>query len=395
MIPSVVEEHGQEAALLWKQRTAASVSRKHDLRALAAIDGRLEAHLAGLAVADPDVWRTCAEVLPLDRREHVFVVSSLALAVGAHERLAALLDEVGVDAGASRGVASALGFAPAAEVGSVIEAFLDAGPPELTRVGVAGAAMHRLDPGPALSQAVESPHLDLRARALRAVGELRRVDLLPQLRSQLRATDPELRFWAAWSGALLGDAEAITLLEQAAGEGGPRAAQAMELAVRARRGAQGHALLEYVASRDGGERTALVGAAALGDGHAVERLVAALRSPAHSRIAARGLAVVTGVFVRGTAPEGFEPPDPDPDEDLDWPDADALTLALRAHSSVPGVRHLCGAPIGEATALGVLADGDQALRHSAALELAMLQPSSPLLEVRGPGQRQKVTRRTG
>ena len=46
--------------------------------------------------------------------------------------------------------------------------------------------------------------LQLRARALRAAGELGRVDLKPALLEQVNNQNPVAGFWAAWSVVLLG-----------------------------------------------------------------------------------------------------------------------------------------------------------------------------------------------
>ena len=45
----------------------------------------------------------------------------------------------------------------------------------------------------------------LRTRALWAVGELGRRDLLTPILQQIQTDDKAIRFWAAWSATLLGD----------------------------------------------------------------------------------------------------------------------------------------------------------------------------------------------
>ena len=99
-------------------------------------------------------------------------------------------------------------------------------------------------------------------------------------------------------------------------------------------------------------------------------------------------------------PEGFEagpnddPKDenvaPDPDEDLPWPHPPRIRAWWDVQKSkfAPGKRYLAGKEIGAASAGDVLKTGRQRQRLAAALELAILQPGTPLVEVRAPGFRQ-------
>ena len=76
---------------------------------------------------------------------------------------------------------------------------------DLLRVGIAASAIHRRDPGEPLLAALSNPDPLLKARALRAVGQLGRTDLLPLLQKNLTAEDNKWRFAAAWSATLCGD----------------------------------------------------------------------------------------------------------------------------------------------------------------------------------------------
>src|SRR4051812_1330674 len=112
MIRHVVDQHAEEAAFLWHLRAAAAVGPRHTLGALADLDERVEAHLDGLRIAGPRAWEVCAEALPLKEPGEVFVVAALALHLGAHEQLSAVLDAAGLDAVRARGIVSAIGWTP-------------------------------------------------------------------------------------------------------------------------------------------------------------------------------------------------------------------------------------------------------------------------------------------
>jgi hypothetical protein len=80
----------------------------------------------------------------------------------------------------------------------------------------------------------------------------------------------------------------------------------------------------------------------------------------------------------------------DIDDDLAWPDA----LRIREwwdqnrRAFVPGVRYLAGVRIRPAELMNVLRSGNQQQRAAAALELALLNPDKPLLDVTAPAHRQ-------
>jgi HEAT repeat protein len=61
---------------------------------------------------------------------------------------------------------------------------------------------------------------------------LGRIDLLPSVRSNLEAEDPGCRFSAAWSGALLGDMQAIPALRSVAKLDVPYKEEAAKMALR-------------------------------------------------------------------------------------------------------------------------------------------------------------------
>ena len=82
-------------------------------------------------------------------------------------------------------------------------------------MGISASVAHGQDPGASLADALRDADDCLPIRALRAVGELGRVDLLPFVRSQLTAADPRCQFSAAWSVARLdGESQAVAVLQQ-------------------------------------------------------------------------------------------------------------------------------------------------------------------------------------
>ncbi|MCC6525902.1 MAG: TIGR02270 family protein [Polyangiaceae bacterium] len=404
MLTHIIERHADEAAFLWSLRDEAVRAPRYTQAALAHLDGRVEAHLDGLRVAGEDAWEVCAEVLSLGEPGELFVVAVLALEGAAHERLAAMLDAVEQAPSLGAGVVSALGWTPLATAKEALDAFLDPrAPPLLRRLGLSGYAAHRVDPGDALEQALYAEDPALEARALRAVGELGRLGARARLAERLRAADPDVCFWAAWSGALLGVPGASDALWPFVEAGGPRARAALEVAARTGELGAVHARLDRLEVLGPvTARLAVEGAAALGDPGRLPRLLAALRDPSLARLAAHAISLVTGLDpdtarLRGARPAVPEPgPNDDPadenvapdlDRDLVWPEPDALEAAVKSLGLRAGQRHLAGEPIREPLVARVLRSGRQDERRAAALERCLLAPGSVLCEVRAPAYR--------
>src|SRR5262249_52827145 len=152
----------------------------------------------------------------------VFAAAVLALERGHAAEVDEVIKVVAARPHFGRALASALGWLPFARAEPFIRRFLDAEPPALRRAGLAAAAVHRREAPRALAHFLTDPDPRVKARALRAVGELGLLDYHRTVSRLLAAADPRVRFWAAWSGTLLGDdREAVETLQAMAGEKGP------------------------------------------------------------------------------------------------------------------------------------------------------------------------------
>ena len=81
----------------------------------------------------------------------------------------------------------------------------------------------------------------------------------------------------------------------------------------------------------------------------------------------------------------------DPDEDLPWPEPELVQAWWDANGAgfQKGTRYLLGQPITEQHGETVLRTGFQRQRVAAALELALMQPDTPLFPTTAPGFRQQ------
>jgi uncharacterized protein (TIGR02270 family) len=403
----VFERYAEEAAYLWSVRDGAVHDAVHDLGSLCELDGRIEAHLDGLAVAGDAGWEVCEAAIEDNGAGGCF--AAMVLAVGQQDlrRIARVLDAGGGEPRLARGIVSALGWAPLARVQAILPALLFRRcSPALHYLGIAGGALARVDVGVALGYGVLSDDLRLRARALRAAGELGRADLMPEIKDAMSAPDEDCRFAAAWSAALLAEPAATPVLRRFAEEGSVHAAPAADMAMRRTEPAMGAPWVLALARSPKLARAALAGAAALGDTAVVPWLLEHLTVPETARAAGAVLSRITGVdlaasMLKTAQPAGFragpsdDPEDEDvamdPDMGLPWPDAEAVRGWWKKKSAElrPGTRYLAGKPMSAAWLHRVLREGSQPARAAAALELRMHHGGRGLFEVRAPGQRQR------
>jgi uncharacterized protein (TIGR02270 family) len=406
IIPDIVTQHTEEVTFLWLQRNGAVHQPHFDLRDLAQLDERLEAHLDGLRIAGEPGWQICKETLALEEAGEVFAAAVLAFESGIEERLeqvfavAAGKDELG------RGIISALGWLEWQQASQYVQGLLELGEPEASRLGLATAAIHRQDPGQPLAACLVSDDLLLRCRAVQAAGELGRTDLLFHIAGNLASDNIDLRFHAAWSTMLLGGEEAVPVLRAMAESDSEYCGQACAMAVRGMPPVEAHDWLKSLAGNKERQRLAVTGTGILGDPAAIPWLLQIMEVPELARPAGEAFSMITGVDLayadlEGEWPEGFaagpteEPEDEDvamdPDEDLPWPAPEPVARWWDAHQGEfrNGVRYLVGKPLSREHLQQVLRTGLQRQRTAAALELALLQPGQPLFEVRAPGFRQQ------
>jgi uncharacterized protein (TIGR02270 family) len=279
--------------------------------------------------------------------------------------------------------------------------------PALRRAAIAGWALHRQDPGEALSLALRDPEPGVRARALRAMGELGRRDLLDLGGEAAGSRDDSCQYWSAWASALLvGDEGAVSHLRTFAEASGSHRLRAAALAARRMDPGLAAPWREQLAAHPDGIGAALAAAAACGDPSAVPWLIECMSRFDVARPAGEAFTQITGVDLEdlqmvGSKPEEFESgptEDPDdenvemdPDADLPWPDMGKIRAWWDRSSSIfiAGTRYLVGRPIRTAALKEALRTARQRQRGAAAIELAMRDPGSRLFEVRAPGFRQR------
>jgi uncharacterized protein (TIGR02270 family) len=406
VIPAVLSQHAEEAAFHWLLRDAAVGEPHYSLADLAALDDRLDAHLDGLRIAGDAGWEIAKGELAWEEAGEVFTGGVLAFEGGDPLRVEEMLAVADQSVELVRGAISALGWLGYEQAYPYIRQLFASDHPIRRRIAVGAMAVQRQDPGPALTDLVRAAEPLARARALKAIGELGRYDLLGDCRANLEHEDEECRFWGARSGALMGDPAAIGALQITTAAGGLHSERACELAARRLEPSQALAWQRYLASEPQLLRLASKAAGAIGDPVLMPWLFQLMSVDEHARVAGEAFTTMTGVDLayddlERDWPEGFEagptenPEDEDvamdPDEDLPWPHTDLIASWWQQNGGrfTPGGRYLLGQPITPESLVHALRTGKQRQRAAAALEIAFRRPGKPLFEVRARGDRQR------
>lgn len=401
------QRHRDEAELLWTLRLCAVDAHGQHLWSLLRLDDRLDAHLDGVRIAIESGIPLGPSRIEERHPGRAFVAASLGTALGDRTLLAALFEAADTMPSVRRAVAAALGWSPQRAAQPVIDVLVASCATDARcHLALAACAAHRVDAGALLARALASDDAPLRARALRAAGELGRTDLCGTLEMHAEAeADPESRLWATWSLALFRSEPAARRLFTIAGEGEPSAEHAAALAARCLPVDEARSHVRRLGTAERTARAAMVGAAALGDPAMLDDLIQRMGQPRWARLAGWAFGEITGADlhaegIAGERPPGFtsgpndDPKDPnvrlDPEAALPFPIAARAAAYHLAHrGELPeGQRFLGGRPASAAAALTRLVHGTQPSRRGAALELALQAPAA-LLSLIGPGAPRK------
>lgn len=405
IISDIVCQHAEEASFLWLLREAAAGQPHYSLRDLAELDDRLDAHIDALRISGEAGWEICQESFGMEEAGEVFVAAIVAFHGGRQQQIQAVLEIGAADAGLARGLVSAFGWLGWQLTDKYIRSCIDSDSLTLRGIGLAASVVQRRNPGNVLIDNLSCDNLLLRGRALKAIGELGRQDLLSLLQEDLPIVDQKCRFNGALSTLLLGGNGAIPVLRDIAERGNEYSERACALALRGMKLQDGHAWLRELSQKKESVRLAVQGAGVAGDPVSIPWLIEVMEIPECARLAGESISMITGVDLayenlETDWPEGFqtgpteEPEDDDvamdADEDLPWPDPELVANWWHGKKDDfrVGSRYLVGKPISADHLQQVLRTGYQRQRAAAALELALLQPGTPLFEVRAPGFRQ-------
>ena len=406
--PAVVDRHCSEAAFLYTLRRHYLLRGDVDLADLVAFDERCEAHLDGLRTAQQRGWQAAQRALGEAGVGEVFVCALLAIEGGEWGRIVPVLSIVEAQESLWPGLLGAFGWASPTDLRGTVKSLLASESPFYRRVGLAACAIQRVDPAQPLVDACSDSDDAVRARGLRAAGELGKLELLRLCLPALEDSNAECRFWAAWSAVLLGDrADALAALVGVAllapGAPATHRRMALRLSLETCKVDRGQELLRALREDASARRLVIEGVGWAGNPRYVPWLIEQMADPDLARAAAEAFGTLTGA-VLSSGPAVRTDPEPDAgdaaeqeavfsdaDEGLAWPSLARVESWWAAHGSrlKEGQRHFLGAPPTEGRCAQILSAGLQRHRLAAAEHLCLQRPGAMLFDVKAPAWRQR------
>jgi uncharacterized protein (TIGR02270 family) len=407
VIREVVEQHAEDAAFLWLLRDDAVHAPNYNLKDLSDLDERVEANIDGLRVAGEVGWEYCEKGLEIEEPGEVFAAGVIAFEGNDERRIRKVLEIACSAPELWRALGSALGWLTFEQARTHAELFLRSDDAKVAQIGLTGFAVHRQDPGSFLVDAISSSDPHLRARALKAAGELGKTNIINLLMDALSDPDETCKYYAGWSAARLGQPNdgVITVLKEITLRGGDYCERAADMVMRVLDVTSTKAWYRDLLKNSDTARCAVIGAGAIGDPELIDELFLLMENEELARVAGEAFSMITGVDIEyedldGEEPEGFQggPSEEakdedvavDPDEDLPWPNHKMIKIWWKEHHKDfrPGIRYLRGKEMSIDSLRDALIQGNQRQRAAASIEMAIREPLKPLFETRAPGKRQ-------
>src|ERR1041384_1509449 len=247
IIPAVVQQHADDAALLASNRLRLVEAPHARLDQLNRFDRRLAGNLDGLRFAGGD-GRALAEAA-LETPSPVALFADAVRAL--EERDDARLDRVMALAQAvpetCSGLLAAFEWIESTRLQGIVASLLRHRDGFMRMVGVTACAAHRVDPQILSGNYLRDSDARVRARGLQAVGELGLTDAMPSCIAALDDDDEDCRFRAAWSAVLLGNrTRGLDVLAGGAMSNNPYRARSFRLALQAMKTDAAHSALQQL-----------------------------------------------------------------------------------------------------------------------------------------------------
>jgi len=411
-IASTVDQH-REAALSLVSRRAKAVEEWHySLSDIVGLDDQLDGHRfalldAGVAAFDAT---TPAEI----DDEEVFLIAVLSAAEESDAACQKLVDDVWSNAGQRLFVVNALAWLDWEFVAGVVKKLLHSEESKLRVIGLSVSRLHGRRPSPDLGQLSESGTSSMQADCLRVIGDLSVLELFPSVPPLLSHSDLAVRIAASEAIVLRHRASsleshntaAVECLMEAVYSGASDSLSAARMLMSTLDVTAACEIIQQLGGDEASARLAVQCAGWLGIPDSVPWLLQMMSQPAFARVAGESFYRITGLRLdqrpyEGDWPDGFEAgPNDDPedenvemdeDENLPWPEVGPIAEWWEQNRSrfKSNVRYLLGFELdNEEWLRKVLVLGRQRERATAALELAIRNPTEPLFNVEEHGRRQ-------
>ena len=395
----MIDQHAVDAAFLWLLRSqVVSDSTLYDAEDIAELDQRIAAHLRGLFSAGRIGWEISLNQLEFEEAGETFVAAVIAFLSSDANKMKLVCEKARGNSEMTLGLISAFGWINDAIATQWSERFLSVKDAYYRYLGIAACSIRRIDPQQQLTRLLQDPEVlepdaQLHARCLRLIGEMKRYDLVPALNQAMNADDPDIKFWAYWSAALLGNQAAVAHLKPYVVESDQYHETALNMIFNTLSVERSREWLSELSKDPGNLRTLIKAAAISGDTQVIPWLIQQMHDPGVARIAGLSLSMMTGVDLEASKldkeieiafednPEGeIEDDAENEDSDLPWPDPIRIRSwwDKQASSYQPTERYFLGKVIDADALKSAMQNGNQRQRSDAALKLAVLESNTIL-----------------
>lgn len=205
-IPAIVEQHAEDAAFLWSRRRREIDGPLLGEADIGRIDQRLDANLEGLFASGEAAWDMAkARFSDYPEAPELFVMACLALHWGSEKPLAEVIEAAAsLGEAGTTGMSGAIARTPREQLRPFVAKWVDSRETMLKCLGLAALWHYRADAGPRLGDLIANGQAEVRIRALRLAGAMRRRDLVAAVSERLAADQPRERLAASAAACLLG-----------------------------------------------------------------------------------------------------------------------------------------------------------------------------------------------
>ena len=399
----IYERYVEEASFLWMMRSIAVDQPHYTPADVQVVDNRVQTQLDGLITSMDTAWEVCENALELKGPGEIFAAATVAFKSHDAHKIQKVVDAGLATDATFKGLISAIAWLPSKVSYPWIQKFLTSKDINHKYLAISLCSLRRENPGEFLDKFLKRKdcvqHEKLYARCLRLIGELKRQDLISEIKSAETSDNATVKFWALWSAVLLGNKENITNMEPYIFNASPHQQRALDITFRVLPIAQARSLISRLSSDKDHMRSVIKATGILGDPHAVDWLILKMRETGYARLAAESFTLITGIDLEikqlnQDAPEQYHPiPNQnadddtvamDDDENLPWPNPTLVATWWQQYGNQfsKGQRYLLGKENTATNLSSHLQHAYQRQRHAAALELALIDPGNVLVNTR-------------
>ncbi|QKC85188.1 hypothetical protein [Mesorhizobium sp. NZP2077] len=207
-IPSIIEQHVEDAAFLWHRRAREIDGHLMGPFDIGRIDQRLDANLDGLFAAGQAAWDlVTARFADYQEPPELFLLGALAFEWQSAPAIRFALESAGpLGKSGLSALSGAVARSSPDRLKPFVARWLNSTVATERALGVGALYHHEVDPGPRLAELLTDRDAEVRRRALKLAGARRRRDVIVEVAACMEARGAEERLQAAVAACLLGEA---------------------------------------------------------------------------------------------------------------------------------------------------------------------------------------------